>query len=225
MPRPKAAEPALEHHRSPPRRGCGDTWDPKPPLSLGAPPGQGELRTRDDAQWCKISAMPPHRNPAQSIIQPQGWGTPVLLCTPTPPLWSNESRRGTPHPPSCTPLCIALAGPRCGVSPGSGGLQLPPPFPAGCCKGRLVLLRPRSCISRLARREVIPGGAGICCLRLCRRRPGGKEKGGAWQLLLFDFLFLPPSRNLCNVPAAPRAAVSHCCRWNVTQSCCSPGRT
>lgn len=49
--------------------------------------------------------------------------------------------------------------------------------------------------------------------------------GGRWRLLLFNFIFLPPSRNLCNVPAAPReagAAVSHCCRWNVTQSCCSP---
>lgn len=56
----------------------------------------------------------------------------------------------------------------------------------------------------------------------------GKEGGGGgvcWQLLLFNFIFLPPSRNLCNVPAAPweaGAAVSHCCRWNVTQSCCSP---
>lgn len=42
-------------------------------------------------------------------------------------------------------------------------------------------------------------------------------------MLLFNFIFLPPSRNLCNVPAAPQeagAAVSHRCCWNVTQSCC-----
>lgn len=74
---------------------------------------------------------------------------------------------------------------------------------------------------------MFPGGAGICCLRLCCRRLGEGRGGGGvcWQLLLFNFIFLPPSRNLCNVPAAPweaGAAVSHCCRWNVTQSCCSP---
>lgn len=148
-----------------------------------------------------------------------------------------QSRRGTPgstqlHPP----LCIVLEGPRCwgvprlGGALRGGGMQLPPPFwgaPQAAGKGCFMQLRTRSCISASGEAGGVSRWRRNLLFAPVLQEAGGRKGGGGvcWQLLLFNFIFLPPSRNLCNVPAAPweaGAAVSHCCRWNVTQSCCSP---
>lgn len=152
-----------------------------------------------------------------------------------------ESGGGPQDPPSCTPSLqctgrTSLWG--CPHARGSvfWGGKLPPAFrwhPQLPAKGISCSSRSRSCIPASGE----AGGVSrwrrnLLFAPVLLQEVGGRKKGrrwgGSWQLLLFNFIFLPPSRNLCNVPAAPReagVAVSHCCRWNVTQSCCSPGRT
>lgn len=73
-------------------------------------------------------------------------------------------------------------------------MQFLPPF-HGLQQRASHAMEPGRTLRRLAKmQEVFPIGAGIHCLRVCW---GTGEEGG--RLLLFNFIFLPPSRNLCNV--------------------------
>lgn len=130
-----------------------------------------------------------------------------------------------PHPLHCTANTSLPGCPQAQGSFVGEGFSFPLLL-GGPRRLRLVRLRSRSCISASGEAGGVSRWRRNLLFAPVLREAGGRKRGGDddWRLLLFNFIFLPPSRNLCNVPAAPReaeAAVSHCCRWNVTQSCCS----
>lgn len=164
---------------------------------------------------CNDPPLKTNKHNTVRIVAAQGCGTPILLCIPLKPPRSNKSRRGTPestqlHPPLHPTGKMSLPGcPRAG---GSFWGCSSPSFsgsPQAAGKGRCVQLRTRSCISVSAEAGGVSRWRRNSLFVPVLQEAGGRKSWGeswgglSWRLLLFNFIFLPPSRNLCNVPAAP----------------------